>query len=335
MYANDTHALVFGSYEELDTMRRNNMRFTDYIEHMELPEELQSMWHCHPHCRGAIVSGMPIVRTGRELQLADRCVDFGDDVSQHRYLETPGRYTSISHHGQRKLLISEVEFLTQYGCTGGTVVYIGAAPGLHIPLLAEMFPYLRFVLFDDARFLIEASERVEIHNERFYVRDAKKYRGHTLISDIRSSIDDQSVRRDNELQKEIVYAMQPFAASLKFRMPFDDRDYTALSLGGKYYYQPWVGESSSETRIFWDCSTSYELAINSGLYEDLLYKHNCERKRTLYDNLLRGLPYMDGCYDCSSEGYILQRYIDMHTLSTTQAELSWRITSRLSRQPCV
>jgi len=45
---------------------------------------------------------------------------------------------SVIHWGQRKLLLSEIEFLTLYGHLSKTIVYAGAAPGSHITKLSEM-----------------------------------------------------------------------------------------------------------------------------------------------------------------------------------------------------
>ena len=44
------------------------------------------------------------------------------------------------HWGQRKLLLSEIEFLTLYAAPGDLVLYAGAAPGGHIPYLARPLP---------------------------------------------------------------------------------------------------------------------------------------------------------------------------------------------------
>src|SRR5437868_821867 len=61
--------------------------------------------------------------------------------------------------GQRKLLLSEIEFLTIYWnaqeIPDPIVVYVGAAHGNHIPLLSEMFPSFEFHLYDPAKFNIE------------------------------------------------------------------------------------------------------------------------------------------------------------------------------------
>lgn len=64
------------------------------------------------------------------------------------------------HFDQRMLFLSEVEFLTN-ACSELpdnlrfkqiVVIYAGAAPGNHIPLLAEMFPFVKFHLVDPAKF---------------------------------------------------------------------------------------------------------------------------------------------------------------------------------------
>ena len=43
------------------------------------------------------------------------------------------------HWGQRKLLISEIEFLTKYSRKNDTILYIGAAPGIHINILIHLY----------------------------------------------------------------------------------------------------------------------------------------------------------------------------------------------------
>jgi hypothetical protein len=60
---------------------------------------------------------------------------------------------SVCHWGQRKLLLSEVEFLTSaVGPSPAHVVYAGAAPGTHLTLLAALFPLVRFTLVDPSPF---------------------------------------------------------------------------------------------------------------------------------------------------------------------------------------
>jgi hypothetical protein len=65
----------------------------------------------------------------------------------------------VNHWGQRKLLLSEIEFLTDWAPLDrdSIVVYAGAAPGTHIAFLAEMFPRLSFVLVDPSEFKVHGS----------------------------------------------------------------------------------------------------------------------------------------------------------------------------------
>ena len=76
---------------------------------------------------------------------------------------------SVCHWGQRKLILSEIEFFTEYTSPWypALVLYAGAAPGHHILLLSEMFPKLHFILVDPSAFEIEETDRIRIRNEFF------------------------------------------------------------------------------------------------------------------------------------------------------------------------
>lgn len=52
------------------------------------------------------------------------------------------------HHGQNKLMLSEIQFFTKMAIDEGFIIYVGSAPGDHIPLLASLYPKFRFVLID-------------------------------------------------------------------------------------------------------------------------------------------------------------------------------------------
>lgn len=68
------------------------------------------------------------------------------------YVRRKGEIKISEHWGQRKLLLSEIEFLTRFGEPNTTVVYAGSAPGCHLPLLFSMFPDLNWFLIDPAEF---------------------------------------------------------------------------------------------------------------------------------------------------------------------------------------
>src|SRR5690606_4929774 len=72
--------------------------------------------------------------------------------------------TPSLHIGQRKLFISELQFLTRYIGQADIVLYAGAAPGDHIGFLASLFPELVFILVDPNpyRIYVEDSYNVSV-----------------------------------------------------------------------------------------------------------------------------------------------------------------------------
>jgi hypothetical protein len=105
---------------------------------------------------------------------------------------------STVHFGQRKLHLSEIEFLTNF-CKDIsdidkkiTLIYAGAAPGTHITKLSSMFPFIKFVLVDPADFIVKPVEnRIEIIQDYFddimagTMMDKYKNDLRLFISDIR------------------------------------------------------------------------------------------------------------------------------------------------------
>ncbi len=91
-----------------------------------------------------------------------------DDAPRRVYRKIPHHQRTVNHWGQRKLLLSEIEFLTVHGSPGCVVIYAGAAPGTHIPYLVKLFPEVKcFVLYDPADFAVTNSERIEVHQGFF------------------------------------------------------------------------------------------------------------------------------------------------------------------------
>jgi hypothetical protein len=94
------------------------------------------------------------------------------------YRRRSGETKSVCHWGQRKLLLSEVEFLNEYLPSNiiALVIYAGAAPGHHIPLLSDMFPNLRFILVDPSPFEIDETDKIKIRKQFFNLDLAHKLR---------------------------------------------------------------------------------------------------------------------------------------------------------------
>lgn len=160
---------------------------------------------------------------------------------------------NISQHiGQRKLFVSELQFLTQALNNideEGYVIYAGAAPGHHTGYLASFFPNLKWILVDPRSVdLYEASvddiSKMEDNKIVDYVSSCKnkiyalkRYFNNKLanilksldniyfISDIRtvhdeSEVTDAIIIWNNAQQYNWLHILEPTASLLKFRCPY-------------------------------------------------------------------------------------------------------------------
>jgi hypothetical protein len=125
-----------------------------------------------------------------------------------RYRQKGALVKFTSHQGQRKLFLSELEFLARHARPADAgqvaVVYAGAATGEHIPELARWFPELEFHLYDPAEFHILSEERLHIYNEPFTDATARGWaaagRPVLFISDVRVVTPGNSPRDEQVMQ---------------------------------------------------------------------------------------------------------------------------------------
>jgi Poly A polymerase regulatory subunit len=170
------------------------------------------------------------------------------------------------HMGQLKLLMSEIMFLSKVSKGDELVVYAGAAPGYHIHKLAELFPTLRFELWDPREFGVKSRDNIKTNQAFFTNEVAEEYAARNedilFISDIRSAefgqvkrtkdlkekheIDLQVIGGDMQMQLEWVQAIRPKFAFLKYRLPYKPGKSAYLS--GKLYLQTY-SPLSTEIRL--------------------------------------------------------------------------------------
>jgi len=193
------------------------------------------------------------------------------------------------HFGQRKLLLSEVQMLTEYYGGGfdekkkkkaaakkpkkhPVLVYVGSAPGTHLLFLRRLFPGVKFVLYDGAPFdpaLAKDRAGFELHNEYFvdatctelqrrWSSDAAEQRRPVLfVCDIRSDaagnderLFESQVMRDMISQKRWLHLLDPEMSLLKFRLPYTLRDGDRVPyLRGRLRFGIWPPGESGETRL--------------------------------------------------------------------------------------
>lgn len=305
-------------------------------------------WDEEPHLR------LKLLRDEKPI-----AIDINDDSFMRLRLDAPGKsyetcqidstclYSDV-HIGQRKLLISEVLFMTLHGSKSSVVVYIGAAGGQHIPALCELFPSHKFLLYDPSPFSKQLMDymrnhksRVTVYNELFPPAPRTRSRteleavtsgdnGFLLISDIRRKEESAEaptnldVDADMELQADICSQMNPKAAHLKCRLPYLDPeanppepDIQVTIPKGDIYFQPWCGHKSTETRLIIEPPYISEntVTLSARWYESALYYHNVNtRYARFYVSSLTPLdPFLgtiyDRCFDCTFERYTLWLYL--------------------------
>jgi cap2 methyltransferase len=241
---------------------------------------------------------------------------------------------SLLHWGQRKLLLPEIEFLQL--CTQDplaqhckTVVYAGAASGVHLLLLFKWFPTYKFILVDPGifntrvkKYAAQNPKQVIIHHCTFETVITHKWlpQQFLFISDIRNtattkshSSNNQLVQEDMQKQMQWVLQLHPVRSMLKFRLPFpyniDTQKYNTHYeyLTGDIYLPVWGSPGTAECRLITH-SNDYSLKFyNCLLYEQQMRYFNVVMRPSVFHQSIYNLSCgYDQCYDCCTEQQIIQ-----------------------------
>jgi hypothetical protein len=236
-----------------------------------------------------------------------------DDFPRMKYKRT-SEEISVVHWGQRKLLLEEVEFLTRYSDPQDIIVYIGAAPGDHIALLADMFPHNMFYLYDLVKFNIAPNKKIVQRQKYFGEKEIKEFKDKKIlfISDIRTwehFKDDPSKTKDvvKNMMDQMSWhiALKPKKSLLKFRLPFQPGKTEYLD--GEIFLQCWAPCRSTEARLVPYDDNRMKTYDNTTYEEQMFYFNNVLRLGCYPHHVIaKGL---DHCYDCTAEVYILKKYL--------------------------
>ena len=260
-----------------------------------------------------------------------------NNISRKKYHRRATEKKNVLHWGQRKLLLTEIEFLTIYYTKLRTtsnkkepyMIYAGAAPGTHLMILSEMFPDVHFILYDPRDFDPDLGSypMIEINQQLFLDVDAKKWisddhpdKDILLVSDIRTGepfkmTDEQvekQVRFDHKLQYDWYKIMKPVLSMFKFRLPWIDGQTPYLD--GEIYIQPYPPQTSTETRLIVYGADAADILYDNKKYEEQLFYFNTELREAEYKNILEKIDTHDKCglnnkYDCVAEINILSNYL--------------------------
>lgn len=256
-----------------------------------------------------------------------------DDFPQEKYRSRgPTESKTTIHFGQRKLHLSEVEFLNivtsklDVKKQKVVMIYAGAAPGVHTKLLSTMFPFVEFVLVDPNPFKIKNEPPyITIYNEYFTDEIAHRFRKEyadyirLFVSDIRTGDPttmtpeevENRVDIDMEWQQDWHKIMEPMLSMFKFRLPYvgDDpkRKRTKDYLDGDIQLQIWAPQSSSETRLIVKGDAGMK-TYDCVKYENQLFRFNIHERVMCYPHDIINIPGIDCCYDCRAEIHVHEEY---------------------------
>jgi hypothetical protein len=169
-------------------------------------------------------------------------VTINDLFEQVKYIGDARDFQSRCHWGQKKLLLSEIQFLTKVcqklnrkSLKDYAVVYVGAAAGLHFPILYNLFPELIWLLYDPARFSKESymhpqKQKVKIFKQFFtdetikHAKQNSENRKILFISDIRLSPDEEAVMKDMISQARWGTNLEADYMLLKYKVPYEEEN---------------------------------------------------------------------------------------------------------------
>ena len=238
---------------------------------------------------------------------SDRRIHKNDKTMEYSESKQP---RSAMHWGQRKLLISEIEFLTKYEKDATTLIYVGAGSkaqrgislgGIHIAYLSRMFPNINFHLYDPTDFGVAPTSHIHLYKQLFTDEDAVEWKDKNIpllfVSDIRTVGDDEpdkykyatAILSDMNNQLNWTQIMSPKASMVKFKLPYGDVKKVSTTTKypiGDNYLPIWGRPTTTETRLIY---TNPNDLMN---YDNLLH----EERMSSFNNITL-LSYYDHDYE--------------------------------------
>ncbi|CAF4711997.1 unnamed protein product, partial [Rotaria sp. Silwood2] len=312
----------------------------------------QHLYDQNPHLREVFINRQELLIYHEEFTDKNRLLDLSPNESTITK-SSVGELNTTEYWGQRKLLLSEIEFLTSYATDDNClVVYTGAAPRTHLDYLSSLFPELEFVLIDIEPFVAFKSDKIKIQSECFTEDLAKtfseKNKNILFICDIRTFSSHNNIAEDIhiDISNQTIWhsTIDPHASLLTFRLP--NVSDTILFFEGHLLLDTWTSRRSMECRLI------VEKNAQMKTYDNVDFK----RAMNNFQNITRTMYYehdldtvetegLDHCYDCRAEIFILQKYLNKTKMFTDErelkkkiAELSYNISRNIgekNRQPII
>eukprot|EP01095_Lingulamoeba_sp_RSL-Kostka_P002117 TRINITY_DN1300_c1_g1_i5.p1 TRINITY_DN1300_c1_g1~~TRINITY_DN1300_c1_g1_i5.p1 ORF type:complete len:524 (-),score=159.89 TRINITY_DN1300_c1_g1_i5:2-1573(-) len=299
--------------------------------------------YTNKHCLQVLLNDCYSKKIGEFTRILVHNEGEDKDAKAAPYRRRKHEEKTVIHWGQRKLLMSEIEFLSLKADDNTVVIYAGAAPGTHIKYLSGMFPTVTFYLVDPAPFTVKEDDKIKLFNCLFTDELATEWRtklsekGYTIlfISDIRSADFDiqdneeveERVQADMEMQQNWHDLLEPLSSMLKFRLPYSSTDTTEY-LSGDIYLPVWGPLTTSESRLITHPGKERKIYDNA-IYESQMFYFNTITRPALYYHEISSNE-LDHCYDCRAEIHILSEYLKKYSINKSVDQLSTEISHNIS-----
>jgi hypothetical protein len=179
---------------------------------------------------------------------------------------------------------------------------------------------------------------VSVHNTNLEPDEARKLRSRRpqthadpqllLISDLRTPmmrITEHTVHRDMMKQLDITRALQPYQASLKFKLPYSTEHFNPSCeyLPGEVRYQPLSPRISHETRLVTEPGSDFKTMVpySTDEYARRMFHYQTVLRTSIYNTdeevadpdrhkyLVGNNMATDHCYDCVAARHIARQYL--------------------------
>lgn len=283
--------------------------------------------------------------------------DYSDSVQKYKkYLDTDSdermKYSPKStinlntyNWNQRKLFLSELEFLIEYipkidvniipkvkGKRRIPIIYYDVMTTNHIEfldsLLNEMFGNIYVIYLHeaikDSLSQYKESKRIKVSSQ-LTTKTASKYlssygkNSALFIGNARVNMNKKSgkdlenaIISTMNLQKSIVENIYPYKSMLKFMLPYSSNKYDYLEsfeyFDGDLRFLSWSSKSGTETMLITDGDPKKTKKYDVLAYEEQMAYFNNVTRVSYYNHDVLG-EGLDHCYDCINEINILKKYV--------------------------
>jgi len=225
------------------------------------------------------------------------------------------------------------------------ILYAGAAPGWNIDILAEMFPSIKWILYDmtkkPASFVSKNITAFLGKEGEFTEKTAEQYSNLEnvfFLSDVRRDIRGSSILKDMEAQARWMQIIRPKLSMLKFRLPYqvEGEPSSVNYFPGVNLIQAFTKKNSTETRLIVKGVPEMTTEYDKMRHEQQMFYHNVLTRYSqwYHDPVVGGLVddggNLDNHYDSVYLLFVLKDYIEFSGKKTTPLRLARDIMRKLN-----